>query len=1276
MDNPLRKIGIVRCPVISLVPYAIESRRQLSEKHVEQLSQVFDEHYDTNNEDYFVEAIVTPKNLAEILENLQLSKKNLHQTLRLCNTPGGLGKYPTLTNIPIAYIEGRHRIEALRSSATKFIGVVLLSVRGEWIEFPTKLGLPEPDQAQIQSRLTQYSHKSRYSDGDVYKMVRQCEVEYDRDKWLCRLSKAKRKALGTLLKNHKITEAFDKLMEFPGVIAGLQLGNIHRHLALHIDEELLCYLEYIYKTWDCILQIDNCPPPKSLVDLASVTKLQRLAPASRKDAQDIKDMFQDLFPAIKDPIARKKLQDNVLSISTMIPSLVTFHENMKYISIGAKILRENLAPKSLRGTTLFRCLTQKDYWKAPKRSYMEIGKGNFVVLSSPIIEESYLHYKQLFLAALRHFTELSTESALQDIREEKIPARELKETKTYLNRLALCVGFDNPKIQKIRDNPSGEKRGPEYSLRKATSVEWRSGIPFTRTYLELESTGFLHRIKHWPQGMAATPLLVFSDIINGFFRTTPFERDLSLPGMAFEGPTGGAIRDHIHFNRQSGTRCVAPNRLPISVILPGQPSVRKSQVAENAANRQIIQRQGSQAIKQNGAALGPIASPALSFASVSDGEAGITINTLTLPGPAGIIMGTESYDAADPCTELVQAGNLPPARISLDPNLNAKPAQASFVTLGPTTAYFNNLENPGSSLTPPSDRTTIAASPILENMQAANIRNWRGNHDVLEPTLQTISNKHVSSIQTTARQISPNAPTNIMEISTRKANGKLRKLSKANRRNEQLRHFPGYISPTSWRVGQDSNEGVLGAEQSEDTAMYDRQETDQIEDIAMNDRPEAERSQSFSTSPRPRVLCGSENRGRSKSRTDDRNRLRAGSNRRENNRDRDRSRSCCNDHRENNRKGGRRDGGRYRSRSSAQRDHMNQHGLEIERDGGRDSRPKARKVDKRPQPIFEDPDSSDSESLIGSVPLLLGPTVEEALDVPATQLELQISLQRRQGKTGNSSQDQRIIRPWIDQDISGPIRTIYRQFSEQQTHPRADSSHRPERTRIQEIPPSHILKFIEWYEPDNAAQMQLQPLGSQTQPKPNAYSVQQEAVQAVPELPAGLATEVAVPPPEGPNSNGAAKEASKQNNVLAVVKTLETGSSAPDDVSFGAEGVQETPREVNHNLSTTEQVRKKHSLPAEEVQIRSAEIGRAVKRQRRHGMMLDFGLAPNRNESPGGSSEPDKPPEHGKRETYESMHQSQDIQTTARRAAESGDFAQTKRDWRDTASSHSSKSTL
>ncbi|TLD03634.1 uncharacterized protein PgNI_11618 [Pyricularia grisea] len=205
--------------------------------------------------------------------------------------------------------------------------------------------------------------------------------------------------------------------------------------------------------------------------------------------------------------------------------------------------------------------------------------------------------------------------------------------------------------------------------------------------------------------------------------------------MAFEGLTGGAIRNYIHFNPLGpianpilSFASVSDGETGITIntlTLPGPAGIIMGTENYNAADPCIKLAQTGN-LPPVRISLDPIlnANPVLSFASVSDGEAGITINTLTLPGPAGIIIGIKSYNAADPCTKLVQTSNLPPARISLDSNLNAKPTQTSFITLGPTTAYFNNLENPGSSFTPPSDRTTIAASPILENIQAANIRNW------------------------------------------------------------------------------------------------------------------------------------------------------------------------------------------------------------------------------------------------------------------------------------------------------------------------------------------------------------------------------------------------------------------------------------------------------------------------------------------------------------------------------------------------------------------------
>lgn len=108
-----------------------------------------------------------------------------------------------------------------------------------------------------------------------------------------------------------------------------------------------------------------------------------------------------------------------MSITTIISNFVTFYKNIKYIFIGAKILRENLTPKNLRGITLFQYFTQKNYWKTPKRFYMEIGKGNFVILFNPIIKKLYFYYKQLFLTVLRYFTNFFTKNVLQNIREKK-----------------------------------------------------------------------------------------------------------------------------------------------------------------------------------------------------------------------------------------------------------------------------------------------------------------------------------------------------------------------------------------------------------------------------------------------------------------------------------------------------------------------------------------------------------------------------------------------------------------------------------------------------------------------------------------------------------------------------------------------------------------------------------------------------------------------------------------------------------------------------------------
>ena len=53
---------------------------------------------------------------------------------------------------------------------------------------------------------------------------------------------AKEKILSQVLKNDRVIFCLDELVKFPGHRFGLQLGNFHKHLALHCDKQIVNYL--------------------------------------------------------------------------------------------------------------------------------------------------------------------------------------------------------------------------------------------------------------------------------------------------------------------------------------------------------------------------------------------------------------------------------------------------------------------------------------------------------------------------------------------------------------------------------------------------------------------------------------------------------------------------------------------------------------------------------------------------------------------------------------------------------------------------------------------------------------------------------------------------------------------------------------------------------------------------------------------------------------------------------------------------------------------------
>jgi hypothetical protein len=56
-----------------------------------------------------------------------------------------------------------------------------------------------------------------------------------------------------------------------------------------------------------------------------------------------------LFPKLVDPLARELVAKALLKIKCVIPSIKTMHENLKYLGVGAVLLKRLLAAKYTKG---------------------------------------------------------------------------------------------------------------------------------------------------------------------------------------------------------------------------------------------------------------------------------------------------------------------------------------------------------------------------------------------------------------------------------------------------------------------------------------------------------------------------------------------------------------------------------------------------------------------------------------------------------------------------------------------------------------------------------------------------------------------------------------------------------------------------------------------------------------------------------------------------------------------------------------------------------------
>lgn len=392
------------------------------------------------------------------------------------------------------------------------------------------------------------AQSKKFSDGEIFQNVRHF-VKQDRyriaQQWVNILSGPKRRHLTFLFNRPLIMGALDRLLCLPGLWAGLQLGNWAKHLAAHVDELIVNYLAHISDSYEKIFR--GHEDLKHLLDESTVRQIQNRAPLwSSNDRHYIQEAFRQkiIFTDIHSQAVLAKLEQNLLSFETIIPSIQTFHQNMKYITIGIKILEKYIAvqPAATKKGDITRARPslidnlKNDWVGSTTTDRFQVDHEEFIPTTEASLGTSIV---QLLLAALRYFPMLSMEAPLQDIDcEWKAP--EPSDYSTLIRQTALQLGFDNPKIRK--DIGNATMNYPLYGKPLARR-RWRSGkLPCHSFALLFDQSFFLQLFgQPFAQSTVVTPLHTQSAILRAFFNlweyyttSAPPNVDVAEAGMEVE----------------------------------------------------------------------------------------------------------------------------------------------------------------------------------------------------------------------------------------------------------------------------------------------------------------------------------------------------------------------------------------------------------------------------------------------------------------------------------------------------------------------------------------------------------------------------------------------------------------------------------------------------------------------------------------------------------------------------------------------------------------------
>lgn len=128
--------------------------------------------------------------------------------------------------------------------------------------------------------------------------------------------------------------------------------------------------------------------------------------------------FQHLFPEIRDPHVRAGIEDRLLRIEYLIPSLYTLFKDLRYLEPAAKAVKA-LLPDSAKGTLRqslrFLCSLPVIAGKTSYSLEIQESEASYTTVSGNFPDLFNLAICQLFLCALRYFTSPSNISSKKDM---------------------------------------------------------------------------------------------------------------------------------------------------------------------------------------------------------------------------------------------------------------------------------------------------------------------------------------------------------------------------------------------------------------------------------------------------------------------------------------------------------------------------------------------------------------------------------------------------------------------------------------------------------------------------------------------------------------------------------------------------------------------------------------------------------------------------------------------------------------------------------------------